>query len=784
MTRTSILPTLEIPEHELPHWMRQARRGFDWGLLIVFAFSVIAAWPFILQPGLPRTNASENYAFRTANYAAAIQEGYLYPRWSPHVLGGYGAPIPNFYPPAAPYSAALIQVLFTNDAVLASRWIYILAFCLAGPAVYALVRRRADAEAGVLAAILYLFCPYVGLTAPHLLGDLPGALGLALLPALLWRVDRLLLRDRSPDFLLAVLMAALLLLTDIRIACVGLVLAAILIGWHSAFQDRRAPWKLALAALALGILLASFFIFPALLEQSAVRWQFEPAAPGTNGALGLTLSGLFTPANQIDTGELLPVPQLTIGAVGLLFTLLGSVGIGLAMRQRAYMDVRTLYLAAGGIIIVIALLIFPHEIWMLGPIMLCLSVGGSGALCLARRFVPRWQRLALPAFLIVALIGSLTTWLAPRWPAVSTDTSAEAQIRYEQQGYGLAVMPPHAPAPITIASTLDLDRSLISSYLSGNVTKIAMQSSQPNAGLQISVLAHTGHADRFQLRLPATSTLEILTAYFPGWEATLNGAPVELSEDEQTGLMQVTLPAIRDGILQVSLGPTPTRTQGWALTWLALGLVMLFTIRRLRAQKQGGIFYDDLHFLSKPQARLLAVILLSFGLIIGLFAIPTAPLRMRPSPGYALEGSISLRSRTDSGLSLLAYRVSSAPDAQYRPGEAVPLTLYWHTLRSLPENYRAQVVLIDTLSGTRWYQSELRDPGDYPTRRWNTNQYVRDNYLISTPPEIPGGTYLIAIDVYTCAPDCLRENRLTFFDTIGGYLGQTLVLPTLVTIAP
>jgi hypothetical protein len=775
--------TIEIPEHELPNWMRLARRGVDWGLLIVFAFSVIAAWPFILQPGLPRTNASENYAFRVANYAAAIQEGYLYPRWSPHVLGGYGAPIPNFYPPAAPYSAALLQVLFTNDAVVASRWIYILTFCLAGPAVFALVRRRTDAEAGILAAILYVFSPYVGLTAPHLLGDLAGTLGLALLPMLLWSVDRLLLRDHSADFLMVALMMALLLLTDVRLAFFSLLLALMLIGWHRVFYDHFAHWTLAAAALVFGIFLASFYILPALLEQDILRWQISTAAPGTNGALRLTLPELFLPATQIDIGELLPAPQLTIGTAGLVFALFGGIGLALTGRG-TYRDVRMLYLIVGALLTVIAPLIFQREIWLLGPIMLCLSITGSGVLRLARRFAPRFQRLALPAFLIVALIGLLTTWLAPRWPAVSIDTSAEAQIRYEQQGFGVAILPPHAPVPVTTAPALEQDRTLISSYLSGSVTKIAMQGAATRASVQVSVLAHTSHADRFQLRLPAPSTLEILTAYFPGWEATLNGESVDLSRDGQSGLMQVTLPAIRDGILQVSFGPTPIRTLAWALTWLTLGLLLLVTQRRGHAQKLSGIglFYDDLNFITKPQARLVAVILLSFTLIIALFAIPRAPLRLRQNPGYALDGSISLRSRTDSGLTLLAYRAANTPEAQYHAGQVIPLTLYWHTLRPLSENYRATVALIDTLSGIRWYQSELRYPGDYPIIRWNTSQYVRDSYLLSPPLEAPQGDYLIAIEVYACSPDCLRENRLTFFSSEGGYLGQTLVLPTIVTI--
>src|SRR5690349_15466688 len=110
-----------LPSHELPDWMRRAQRGVDWGFLLVLALCIIVSAPFALRSELPHNNASENYVYQTSDYAESIQEGWLYPRWSPNVLGGYGAPIPNFYPPAPAYSAALLQVLLTNESVGAVR---------------------------------------------------------------------------------------------------------------------------------------------------------------------------------------------------------------------------------------------------------------------------------------------------------------------------------------------------------------------------------------------------------------------------------------------------------------------------------------------------------------------------------------------------------------------------------------------------------------------------------------------------------------------------------------
>lgn len=221
--------TTEVTIPNLPVWMRQARRGVDWGVIIVIGLSLIASWSFIVYPTLPHTNASENYVYRAADYAQSIREGRFYPRWSPNALGGYGAPIPNFYAPGAPYIAALLDVLLTDDTVLAVRLVYVISLCVAGAVVYVFVTRRENATYGILAGTLYVFSPYVGLVAPHVLGNLPDVVSLALIPTLLWAVDRLILVNRPPDLLLIAFITAVLFLTSIPAALVGISLSLALL---------------------------------------------------------------------------------------------------------------------------------------------------------------------------------------------------------------------------------------------------------------------------------------------------------------------------------------------------------------------------------------------------------------------------------------------------------------------------------------------------------------------------------------------------------------------------
>jgi hypothetical protein len=757
----------DIPSKDLPYWMRQARRGVDWGVLLVIAFCLSISWPFVLQPGLPHSSASVNYVYRTNDYAEAFQEGRFYPRWSPHVFSGYGAPIPHYYPPGAPYSAALVQVLFTDEPVTAVRIIYIAALCLCGSMVYVFVTRRAGSAAGVLAAVVYITSPYVGLTSPHILGDLPGMISMALIPMLLWAVDRLLLLNRPPDLAFVAFSTAALLLTSPRDSIVGLGLALLYTGWHVIVNDRHASWRTVVIGCALGLGLATFYWLPAWMEQGAVSWR----APARVSTLQLTPDGLFAPVKQIDLGEMNPTAQLTLGLVGIVSFMGSGGGIIFAGRRASFQG---LFLAAGALLIALALIAFPAEIWLLGPISLCIAIGSSVLPHLCSLLSLRWQRLFLPALLIVVLIGSLPVWLAPQWSETFGGTTPQAQIQYEQQGYGVAVLPPDAPIPATIPTDLPPNRALTDGYQTGDINKMSLGQIQPI--VRVGLLAHQTHSDRFQLRVTAPTSLELLTAYFPGWMANIGGRPTLLVANEETGLIHIEVPVVANEELDVTLGTTPIRAGAWIISGAVLGILLMVTWGRWR--RQPG-YYDDLELLSKPEARLLALVLGSFASIILLFATPVSPLSLRARPGYLLDNSYSLRSRTDVGLEAVAYRLDRF---HYHPGETLELTLYWQTLRVLLQDYQIKLYLVSNANGVQWLPTDFRRPGNYPTLRWNINRYIEDRASIPLSLTIFPGNYQIAAEVYGCNPACSLDSRVNFFDPDGRLLGRTLILPPIITI--
>lgn len=757
-------PQQQVSTEALPIWMRQSLRGNDYGLLIVIAFCALLAWFYLVGPNLPRTNATENYVFQVENMATALQEGRLYPRWSPNANGGYGAPIPNFSPPGAPLTAGIIQALFVADAVVAVRLVFAGGLILAGVSVYLLVMRHQNAAAGVLAAVLYVYSPYIGLTAPHILGDLPGVLAAGLLPTLLWVVDRQMANNRTQDPALIALLFAALLLTDPKLAVVGAALAGFLVAWH-AWQNRKVN-RVALFffGMVAGITLSAFYWLPALADQNNVRWILIPE---TNRTYQLTLGGLVAPFRQVDPDALVPNPQLTLGWWRVLVLGFTVVGIG---RIQKYFSFELLQILLGIGLTVFAISTYPREIWLLTPITLCFSMASGAALQLRDRYNAQKRRIALAVVLIITLGASAPAWLPPDPGAQFGETSPAAQIEYEQQGFGPATLPPGYRMPTTLPPSVPIN----SSILENNADRVAV--GQLSSSVQASALTLNTHRLRYQMSTSGQTDLQLLLAYFPGWRASLDGDPVPVTQDPENGLVRVGLGRAENEVLVIWLGTTRSRQIAWLLTGVTLTALLILTWGRYRRRGETLI---DTPLLTLPEVRLLAL-LLGFSAVIILFtASPNAPFSLRESPGGEIRGTVPIRIRTDVGVSLTNH---SPYPTRHTPGDTLPITLYWIALREVTQNYYVEIALTDNL-GNIIRPGVRRFPGGYPTTRWQTNRFVADHHLIDIPENAPPGVYRIVVALTDCGNEiCPEEKRASFFEESRGPIGRSVTLGQPVTI--
>ncbi|MCA9915555.1 MAG: glycosyltransferase family 39 protein, partial [Anaerolineae bacterium] len=305
-----------IPDAQLPTWMQQARRGVDWGVIIVMILSIFVAWPLIANRHLPAYTALENYAFQVNDASTSILQGWFFPRWSATALNGYGTPLPHYQPSAAADVAAFVNVLFLNDPERVIRVVMIAAFLLAGSTTYVLVMQRSGAQTGMLAAALYLFSPYVALMTPYVRGDLPEVLSLAAMPTLLWAINRQLQRNQPLDSLAIAISTAFILLNDPLWLLLSLLPITALF-----LDDFRANWRRTKlvtisGSILLGIGVASFFWLPALLEKDIVRWLPPLVQSRTEP---ISFLGLFARTETLDPAALVHYPQWNLGWALLIF---------------------------------------------------------------------------------------------------------------------------------------------------------------------------------------------------------------------------------------------------------------------------------------------------------------------------------------------------------------------------------------------------------------------------------------------------------------------------------
>jgi 4-amino-4-deoxy-L-arabinose transferase-like glycosyltransferase len=100
-------------------------------------------------------------------------------------------------------------------------------------------------------------------------------------------------------------------------------------------------------------------------------------------------------------------------------------------------------------------------------------------------------------------------------------------------------------------------------------------------------------------------------------------------------------------------------------------------------------------------------------------------------------------------------------EAEPRPGQDLPLTLYWSALSFPAGDYSTFVHLVDA-GGRGWTQDDGSPLGDlYPTTLWWPGEIVRDRKTLSLPGALPAGLYRLDAGMY----DPVTMNHLTTPDS-------------------
>lgn len=140
---------------------------------------------------------------------------------------------------------------------------------------------------------------------------------------------------------------------------------------------------------------------------------------------------------------------------------------------------------------------------------------------------------------------------------------------------------------------------------------------------------------------------------------------------------------------------------------------------------------------------------IALGVSPRMFQAPSVP---RPQP--VLVGD---------SIQLLGYKLDRT---QLRPGDMIPLTLYWNATKPPAASYKVFVHVVDAGGVLRAQRDSLPKNDALPTIRWFAGEYITDEYPLQLPSDFAPGNYRILVGMY----DEASGVRLALTDPLTGRL--------------
>ncbi|MDT8305403.1 MAG: hypothetical protein RRC07_05660, partial [Anaerolineae bacterium] len=595
----------------------------------------------------------------------------------------------------------------------------------------------------------------------------------------LWAVDRL--RQHSvTSWLIAAAAVAAVILSHNLLALASFALLLAWIGWQCAVGDEgRDLCVLRLGALGAGVALSAFFWLPVALEQDAVNLStlIGPGGHFDYRNHFLSLTHLLTPPARLDWGASEPAFPLTLGVAQWLLAL---VGIALLLARRTRQRRHLSFFAVAAIAVLLMMLPVSTPLWeaipllayfqfpwrLLGPIAPLLAVlAGAGADAMASAWRAAGARFLPAALVVLIVVAAFPLLQVPPWPGVPWDTTAAGVLAEELRGRWLGTTSTADFLPATVDIIPRPTEQVLAGIRAGKPPDRVNRFTLP-AGTTVRNEALSPLHTRYHISSTEPFPLRLYQFTFPGWVARVDGVAVATEVGRPEGFLVVPLPSGTYRV-DVALEATPAQRLAWAVSGVSLlfiGVVAAIIHRRRRAAPPVAA--------PSPQEvvtnRTVLLVVLAAALLYALLAA-SAVLHIESTGYRAIPAEHDLFASLSGEIALIGY---DAPERVTR-GTAIPVTLYWKAQQEVDENYQVFVHLVDG-DGALVAQSDKLNPGDFPTRRWPLEKYVRDQHRLALPPDLAPGDYLLSAGLWLQS----EQSRLPVLDGEGQVSGDVVPLGT------
>jgi len=769
-----------------------------------------ALLPLLRGTGLPCTHDNVLHYYRITAIDAAWRQGWVFSRWVPNLALGYGYPFFNFREPL-PYLAGALLYQTGLSLPLVLGLLYAASFIAAAWGAYVLARDLFGAYAGWIAALAYGLGPYLLLDALRR-GNMPESVALALLPWLMVTFRRIILGGGRGPFLASVLLlAALFLSHNISSLLFAPLLGGyvILLAW--VYHARKA-WPWAFAAAFLGVMLTAWFWFPALTEQSTVQLHLSRTTRNNDFHYNFATwqEMLFTLPTPYDPDFLNPPMRVPLGVVQ---TALAVAGVVIGWRRARIRgdsqdaaDVRANEVRLSVVFFALAALAYlwmssPGSVWLweafpmlsfiqfpwrlVGRALLPVSLLASAAFTAfpsSRLPSPVYRLPFYIALLLFAFFSWPDTYPPKGYCAMDTHPDMADLYAYEQEGW-MGVDPEGSYFPVWV-EVQPTATALADAFARGEEPERLDRDALPD-GARVLAADYRPLRASVTLETPAAFQARWLSFYFPGWRVDIDGAPVTVAPEEDTGLLTFAVPAGKH-TLNVHFRTTPARR--W-VSLVSVAALLVFGLAAWRINATAGApnssqAEDSLATRHSPLASLWALALfaiITLALKLLLVDQVANPLRRsRLATGALPEVTTPLPQPFAGGLALLGY--DSASRELSADGEA-QIDLLWQARETPAVEYYA-VVLLTGADGRYWSPAGTLRPRGYeptpPTTMWLPGQYAYDPHIVQPLPGTPPGEYNIVVGLFdkaTLAP-------ASVLGADGNPAGPDLTLGALVITSP
>ncbi len=139
-------------------------------------------------------------------------------------------------------------------------------------------------------------------------------------------------------------------------------------------------------------------------------------------------------------------------------------------------------------------------------------------------------------------------------------------------------------------------------------------------------------------------------------------------------------------------------------------------------------------------------------------AVRLGPIPLARAPTPPDPARLPIRHRLEQamgpGLTLLGY---DPPPDRRRPGERLPVTLYWQAGGAPTEDYTVRLRLISPVGEEATLYEDAPVHGTYPTGRWTPGEVVVDRYDPRLPRTLPPGTFSLRLELLSPAGSLIGE---------------------------